>query len=164
MKQMQVQSLGQEDPLKKEMAAHSSILTWKSPWTEEPGGVQSTEPQSWTWLSNSLNWRYTVLGVIYQFTNWLKWRSRDLSSFHLLIAVFGGVGASQGVGAGAAPQGWAELLVAVSSLLAEPGPWVHGVQSLRHLASVLVIPRLSCSPACGIFPTQGSNLRPCIGM
>ena len=34
-------SLGQEDPLKKEMATHSSILAWKIPWTEEPGGLQS---------------------------------------------------------------------------------------------------------------------------
>ena len=38
---MQVQSLGQEDPLEKEMATHSSILAWKIPWTEEPGGLQS---------------------------------------------------------------------------------------------------------------------------
>ena len=34
------QSLGQEDPLEKEMAIHSSILAWKIPWTEEPGGLQ----------------------------------------------------------------------------------------------------------------------------
>ena len=34
-------SLGQEDPLKKEMASHSSILAWRVPWTEEPGGLQS---------------------------------------------------------------------------------------------------------------------------
>ena len=36
-----VQSLGQEDPLEKGMAAHSSILAWRIPWTEEPGGLQS---------------------------------------------------------------------------------------------------------------------------
>ena len=36
-----VQSLGQEDPLEKGMANHSSILAWKIPWTEEPGGLQS---------------------------------------------------------------------------------------------------------------------------
>ena len=36
---MQVQSLGQADSLKKEMATHASILTWKIPWTEEPGGA-----------------------------------------------------------------------------------------------------------------------------
>ena len=35
-----VQSLGREDPLEKEMATHSSILAWKIPWTEEPGGLQ----------------------------------------------------------------------------------------------------------------------------
>ena len=37
----QVQSLGWEDPLEKEMATHSSILAWKISWTEEPGGLQS---------------------------------------------------------------------------------------------------------------------------
>ena len=37
-----VRFLGQEDPLEKEMATHLSILAWKIPWTEEPGGLQST--------------------------------------------------------------------------------------------------------------------------
>ena len=37
--EMSVQSLGQEDPLEKEMATHSSILAWEIPWTEEPGGL-----------------------------------------------------------------------------------------------------------------------------
>ena len=41
MQQTQVQSLGWEDPLEKETATHSSILAWKIPWTEEPGGLQS---------------------------------------------------------------------------------------------------------------------------
>ena len=36
-----VQSLGLEDPLEEGMATHSSILAWRSPWTEEPGGIQS---------------------------------------------------------------------------------------------------------------------------
>ena len=40
-----VQSLGQEDPLEKEMATHSSTLAWKIPWTEEPGRLQSIELQ-----------------------------------------------------------------------------------------------------------------------
>ena len=40
-----VQSLGQEDPLEKEMATHSSILAWEIPWIEEPGGLQSTGSQ-----------------------------------------------------------------------------------------------------------------------
>ena len=41
IQEMQVQSLGQEDPLEKGMATHSSILAWRIPWTEEPGGLQS---------------------------------------------------------------------------------------------------------------------------
>ena len=45
MQEIGVQSLGREDPLVKEMAIHSSILAWKIPWTEEPGGLQSMEPQ-----------------------------------------------------------------------------------------------------------------------
>ena len=40
-KQDLVQSLGWEDPLEEEMATHSSILAWRIPWTEEPGGLQS---------------------------------------------------------------------------------------------------------------------------
>ena len=40
-----VQSWGQEDPLEEEMAAHSSILAWRVPWTEEPSGLQSMESQ-----------------------------------------------------------------------------------------------------------------------
>ena len=42
---MQVQSLVQEDPLEKEMATHSNILARRTPWTEEPGGLQSIELQ-----------------------------------------------------------------------------------------------------------------------
>ena len=42
MQETWVRSLGQEDPLEKEMATHSSILAWRIPWMEEPGGLQST--------------------------------------------------------------------------------------------------------------------------
>ena len=45
MRETQVQSLGQEDPLEKEMAAHSSILAWKIPWMEEPDRLQSVALQ-----------------------------------------------------------------------------------------------------------------------
>ena len=41
----QIQSLVHEDPLEKGMATHSSILAWRIPWTEEPGGLQSMGPQ-----------------------------------------------------------------------------------------------------------------------
>ena len=45
-------SLGWEDPLEKETATHSSILSWGIRWTEEPSGLQSMCSQSWTWLSD----------------------------------------------------------------------------------------------------------------
>ena len=52
MQETQVRSLGQEDPLEKEMATHSSILAWRIPWIQEPGRLQSTGSQSQTRLSN----------------------------------------------------------------------------------------------------------------
>ena len=53
MWETQVQSLGRDDPLEKEMATHLSILAWEIPWTEEPGGLQSTGvAKSWTRLSD----------------------------------------------------------------------------------------------------------------
>ena len=49
MREAQVQSLDQEDPLEKEMATNSSILAWENPWTEKPGRLQSIGTQkSWT--------------------------------------------------------------------------------------------------------------------
>ena len=45
MQEMQVQSLGQENHLEKGMATHSSILAWRTSWTEEPGGLQSMGSQ-----------------------------------------------------------------------------------------------------------------------
>ena len=62
MLEMQVRSLGQEDPLEQQMATHSSVIFWKIPWTEEPGGLYSpwghkesdtTEQLSTTTGSNS---------------------------------------------------------------------------------------------------------------
>ena len=45
MQETQVPSLGLEDPLEEEMATHSSTHVWRTPWTEEPGGLQSTGSQ-----------------------------------------------------------------------------------------------------------------------
>ena len=47
---MRVRALGREDPLKEGLATHSSILAWSIPWTEQPGGQQSTGSQSPTQL------------------------------------------------------------------------------------------------------------------
>ena len=46
MQETQVQSLGQEDLLEKEMATHSNMLAWEIPWTEEPGGLQCMGSQT----------------------------------------------------------------------------------------------------------------------
>ena len=46
MQKTQIRSLGQEEPLEKEMATHSSFLAWKIPWAEEPGGLQSMGSQT----------------------------------------------------------------------------------------------------------------------
>ena len=48
MEETWVRSLGWEDDLEKEMATHSSVLAWRIPWTEEPGGLQSKGLQSQT--------------------------------------------------------------------------------------------------------------------
>ena len=50
VQETQVQSLGWEDPLEKEMATHSSILAWKIPWTEEPGGLHTVHGVTKSWI------------------------------------------------------------------------------------------------------------------
>ena len=57
---MQIQSLGQENPLEEEMATHSSILAWEIAWTEEPGGLQSMGLQSRTRLSDGARTQESV--------------------------------------------------------------------------------------------------------
>jgi len=57
---MQVRSLGGEDPLEEEIATHSSILAWKVPWTEEPGGLGSMGLQSQTPLSTDTFLTHTL--------------------------------------------------------------------------------------------------------
>ena len=55
VQETRVWSLGQEDPLEKGLATHSSILAWRIPWTEEPGGLQSIGPQGvgHSWATNT---------------------------------------------------------------------------------------------------------------
>ena len=62
MPETQVQFLGWEDPLEKEMATHSSVLAWRIPWTEEPGRLQSIGSQkSRTRLSDFTFFLYDLL-------------------------------------------------------------------------------------------------------
>ena len=69
VQEMWVWSLGQKDPQKEGMATHSSILDWRIPWTEEPGGLQSMGLQSRTWLkwlsSSSMNMELLICKVFY---------------------------------------------------------------------------------------------------
>ena len=57
-----VQSLGQEDPLEKEMATHSSVLAWRIPWTEEVGGLQSVGHKE-SDTTEQLHFHYILLSV-----------------------------------------------------------------------------------------------------
>ena len=57
MQEMQVRSLGWEDPLEKEVATHSSILAWEIPWTEQPGGLLS-----WGYKESDLSTRHQSRG------------------------------------------------------------------------------------------------------
>ena len=63
MQETQVWSLGQEDPLEKGMTTHSSILAWRIPWTEDPGGLQSVGSQrvGHDWTTNTFT--FNVLTV-----------------------------------------------------------------------------------------------------
>ena len=61
--EMRLQSLGQGDPMEEEMAAHSRILAWRTPWTEEPGGLQSVGWQRVRCDRIILSRRPEVLGV-----------------------------------------------------------------------------------------------------
>ena len=55
------ESLGREDPLKKGMATHSSVLAWRIPWTEEPGGLQSMGSQrvEHSWVTNASTFTFS---------------------------------------------------------------------------------------------------------
>ena len=66
LQEIQVQSLGQEDPLEKGMATHSSILTWRIPRTEEPGGLQSIVSQRVRHDRVTNMFTFTVKGALLQ--------------------------------------------------------------------------------------------------
>ena len=66
MPEIWVQSLGQEEPLEKATATHSSILAWRILWTEEPGGLRSVQSQS---LGGYKKWGHKELYMTEQLTN-----------------------------------------------------------------------------------------------
>ena len=68
MQETWVWSLGQEDPLEKEMAAHSSVLAWEIPWTEEPGCLKSMGSQELD-MTEQLNNYKAINGYIFNTVN-----------------------------------------------------------------------------------------------
>ena len=96
-----VRSLGQEDPLEKEMATHSSILAWRIPWTEEPGRLQSTGLRrvGHDWAASpslSLSPRYVdVLPSVYPCTFSRTWSClADEAAMNICVLIFGRISAS----------------------------------------------------------------------
>ena len=93
MQETQVQSLGQEDPLEKEMATHSSILTLRIPWTEEPGGLQSMGSQRVRHnLATKRKWRKPVTSVAHLYAKHISGHCRAIAllclrKFHRLSYV-----------------------------------------------------------------------------
>ena len=78
-----VWSLGQEDPLEKEMATHSSILDWRIPWTEEPGGLQSMRWQKVQFSFSSVQYSFSSVQLLscvrFFVTPWTAARQASLS-------------------------------------------------------------------------------------
>ena len=91
-----VPSLGQEDPLEKEMAIHSSILAWISPWTVEPLGLQSTASQrvghDWAHSTHWLNLRshHFLFKWLFNVGTWFLYiyQCKNAVSCHIQLAVF----------------------------------------------------------------------------
>ena len=85
-----IRSLGREDPLEKEMATHSSILAWRTPWTEEPGRLQSMGSQKvrHDWVTNT-NWSFTfslsdsLIANLNTFPRERPHRRSKMVSFHM---------------------------------------------------------------------------------
>jgi len=90
MQEMRVRSLGQEDPLEKEMTTHSSILAWEIPWTEEPGGLRSMG--HWrvghNWICTHILGRFRLIHGETQQSRFRLNSDPDSNSLHLDFQVF----------------------------------------------------------------------------
>ena len=82
--ELQVWSLRQEDPLEEEMATHSSILAWRIPWTEEPGGVRSQTWLKWLSMHTLIIHEVNNLSYVYWSGRWFlgNWLFASLSTFY----------------------------------------------------------------------------------
>ena len=125
--EMQVQSLGWEDPLEEEMATHSRILVWRIPWTEEPGGYS---PRGRKESDTTERTHF-----------WLRWVFVASRGLYLLVE-----------GGGCSLVVVLAFLIVVASLVVGTGSRV-----CRLRASVIVVCGLSCPTTHGIFPNQESD-------
>ena len=98
MRETRVPSLGQEDPLEKAMATHSSTLAWRIPWREEPGRLQSMESQrvghDWaTSLYSILKLKHFIEGLVCEtFLIGEKWEIQAIVSWHnVVVDAWGGI-------------------------------------------------------------------------
>ena len=161
--------LGWEDPLEKGKVTHSSILAWRIPWTGEPGGLQSVESQSWTWLSefhfHTSGWielrglwgREVIVrfmsvsnkrSVVWFFKNnfiylWLCWVSEAALAFLHLRSVGSREHSFQQLGT------WAQQMPLLGS---------------RGAGKMAVAPRVQCSCSTRGLRDQGWNTSPALAM
>ena len=88
MRETWVQSLGQKDPLQKEMATHSSNLAWKIPWTEKPGGLYSSWGRKESDTTERLHFHFHFLvGLWFILVNFCGRNDFCLSPFSIMLAV-----------------------------------------------------------------------------
>ena len=89
MQEMRVRSLGQGDPLEEGMATHSSILAWRSPWTEEAGGLQSMGSQRVGYNRANEQQQIQKDCVLIQKGNLDTGKHRELRSWHPVPSLHG---------------------------------------------------------------------------
>ena len=161
MPETHVQSLGGEDLLEKDIAIHSSILAWRVPWTEEPGGLWSIGSQrvGHDWVTNHAHMQEKLfLELSLGFLGLLSFTSSFLHfkiNIHICCLGFPGSSIGKESNCNARMQ---VLFTKQCSTLCDPmncnstGSSVHGILQARILEWVAI------PFSRGIFPTQGLNL------
>ena len=137
MRETRVRSLGQEDPLEKAMATHSSTLAWRVPWTEEPGKLQFMGSQrirhDWTTslsLYSILKLKHFIKGLVCEtFLIGEKWEIQEIVSWHNV-----------------AVDAWGRIVAA--PLDKACAPWPPGLHTARHLSASLTI--ITCQAPKGL--------------
>ena len=95
MQETQIQSLGWEDPLEKGMATHSSILAWRIPWTEKPGGLQSIESQR---VEHDWATKHSTEQQPFRMLHWERFQSHIRNHRETVLQLIGDVCLGLGLG------------------------------------------------------------------